>query len=449
MPETVIRPQSDDLDSAQGAPSVRSERCSVLVIGGGPAGSTTAALLAERGIDVLLLEKERHPRFHIGESLLPRNIPILRRLGLETRLEEIGVLKRGADFSVPDGSRHVVFNFCEALRPDEPTAFQVRRSEFDHMLIENAERVGARVFQETRLDDLEMRDDGVTARAISRDGQAVIVDTDWVVDATGRDSYLSRKLGLKNRDPRHASAAVFGHFDGVARRPGQEAGNISIYWFDQGWFWVIPLRDGCTSVGMVCYPRYLKDRGGSLEALFFETVGKTPGLAERMQAARARDGVQGTGNFSYRSTRMSGERFLLVGDAYAFIDPVFSSGVYLAMQGAEYAADAVESCLKDPKGEARYRRRYERRVKRGLRVFSWFIYRFTSPAFRTLFTRPTNKFSLRAAVISVLSGDVYGRTVLWPRLMLFRAVYWVTSALLWRRGGVYRGRLEEHEAPFS
>ncbi|MBO6838566.1 MAG: tryptophan 7-halogenase [Alphaproteobacteria bacterium] len=424
-------------------------RCSVLVVGGGPAGSTVSALLAARGIDVLLVEKDRHPRFHIGESLLPRNIPILRRLGLEDRLRSIGVLKRGADFSVPDGSRHIVFNFRDAMRPDEPTAFQVRRSEFDHMLIDNAEKAGVRVYQETRLDDLDIREDGVTAQVTGPDGTASVVEADWVVDATGRDSFLSRKLALKRRDPRHASAAVFGHFDGVERRPGDEAGNISIYWFDQGWFWVIPLRDGCTSVGMVCYPRYLKDRRGGLEDLFRETVARTPGLAQRMRHATARDGVQGTGNFSYRSTQMTGNRFFLVGDAYAFIDPVFSSGVYLAMQGAEYAAEAIEACLADPRSAARYQRRYERRVKRGLRVFSWFIYRFTSPAFRSLFTQPTDKFSLRAAVISVLSGDVYGRTPLWSRLMLFRAIYWFTSLVLWRRGGAYRGRLAEHEARFN
>ncbi len=219
-------------------------RCSVLVVGGGPAGSTVSALLAARGIDVLLVEKDRHPRFHIGESLLPRNIPILRRLGLEDRLRSIGVLKRGADFSVPDGSRHIVFNFRDAMQPDEPTAFQVRRSEFDHMLIDNAEKAGVRVYQETRLDDLDIREDGVTAQVTGPDGTASVVEADWVVDATGRDSFLSRKLALKRRDPRHASAAVFGHFDGVERRPGDEAGNISIYWFDQGWFWVIPLRDG-------------------------------------------------------------------------------------------------------------------------------------------------------------------------------------------------------------
>lgn len=449
MPQDTLRNKPATATDAGIAPADSAERCTVLVIGGGPGGTTVGALLAKRGIDVLLLEKDRHPRFHIGESLLPRNIPILRRLGLEDRLRQIGVLKRGADFSVPDGGRHVVFNFCDAMAPDEPTAYQVRRSEFDHMLIENAGRAGVRVFQETRLEEIDLRADGATAHARRAGGGALTIEADWVIDATGRDSFLSRKLNLKQRDPRHASAAVFGHFDCVERRPGQEAGNISIYWFDQGWFWVIPLRDGCTSVGMVCYPHYLKARDGSLEDLFRETVEKTPGLAERMRAATARGPVQGTGNFSYRASKMTGERFFLLGDAYAFIDPVFSSGVYLAMQGAEYAADAVECCLKDPKGAARYRRRYEKRVKRGLRVFSWFIYRFTSPAFRSLFTQPTNKFSLRAAVISVLSGDVYGRTVLWPRLMLFRVIYWVTSAILWRRGDVYRRRLQEHEAPFN
>ena len=142
---------------------------------------------------------------------------------------------------------------------------------------------------------------------------------------------------------------------------------------------------------------------------------------------------------------MTGERFLLAGDAYAFIDPVFSSGVYLAMQGAEYAAEAVDGILREPAKSAAHRRRFERRVRSGLKTFSWFIYRFTNPGFRYLFVNPSDRFSIRAAVISVLSGDVYGRTRLWPQLLAFRLLYYAASLLHWRQGGAFRRRLETRD----
>lgn len=439
------RPDSPEAMRRDGP--ARPTRCDVLVVGGGPAGATIATLLRQRGHDVLLLEKDRHPRFHIGESLLPRNLPIFRRLGLADRLAEIGVVKRGADFNLTDDGAgaadpgHVVFDFADALAPDEPSAFQVLREDLDAMLFDNAERAGVRAHQETRLVDVALADDGVRATARDADGAEIAIQADFLVDASGRDSFLARKMDLRRRDPNHASAAVFSHFDGVTPRPGEEAGNISIYWFDHGWFWVIPLHDGCTSVGMVCYPAYLKDRPDTMEALFHATVAGTPGLAERMAGARSRRPIQGTGNFSYRSARMTGERYLLVGDAYAFIDPVFSSGVFLAMQGAEFAAEAVDGCLREPAKAARHRRRFERRVRGGLKTFSWFIYRFTNPGFRYLFSHPTDRFAMRRAIISVLSGDVYGRTRLWPQLLAFRALYHAANLVHWKQGARYRRRL--------
>lgn len=423
--------------------------CDVLVIGGGPAGSTVSTLLVERGFSVLLVEKDRHPRFHIGESLLPRNLPILRRLGVENRLRHIGVTKHGADFSGNEAESHVVYDFSEAMAPDEPSAFQVRRAEFDEMLLDNASERGVQVVQETRVTGIELDADPVTASILGTDGTARQISARFVVDASGRDTFLSQRLDLKQRNKRHKSAAVFGHFSNVVRREGEEAGNISIYWFDQGWFWLIPLQDGCTSVGMVCDPGYLKQRDGDLQNLFWQTVSNTQGVAQRLENAQLLGEMRGTGNFSYQSTEMTGDRFLLVGDAYAFIDPVFSSGVYLAMQGAEYAAEAVEGILTQPQAALRHRRRYERRVRKGLRAFSWFIYRFTDPALRYLFLNPTRRFQLRRAVISVLSGDVYGRTRIWPQLLVFRLVYHVTSLFFWRQQKAHRARLDKMEHTVS
>lgn len=422
-------------------PVPRTDACDVLVVGGGPAGTTAATLLQAKGHRVILVEKDRHPRFHIGESLLPRNIPILRRLGVMDTLQEIGVLKRGADFSLSGDARHTLFDFSQALAPDEPTAFQVKRSEFDHMLLRNARDKGVAVLEETTVTDVSWEQDAVRATARNTDGVETAITARFLIDASGRDTFLSRKLGFKQRNPNHNSAAVFSHFDNVPRRPGEEAGNISIYWFEQGWFWMIPLNDGRMSVGVVCWPKFLKTRQGSLEDFFWHAVAMAPDVQERMRGAVAVNEVTATGNFSYTSSQMSGDRYVLVGDAYAFIDPVFSSGVYLAMQGAEFAADAVDGCLSEPARATAHLAHYEKRVRGGLKRFSWFIYRFTSPAMRHLFRHPSDRFGLRAAVISVLSGDVYGRTTLWPRLALFRAIYLVASIVFWRQGKMYRQRL--------
>lgn len=414
----------------------------VLVIGGGPAGSTVATLLAEKGHWVSLAEKDRHPRFHIGESLLPRNIPILRRLGVLDQVERIGVVKRGADFSDADDSRHVVFDFANALAPDEATAFQVKRAEFDAILLSNAAARGVDVQEGLTVTDLAFAANAVIATVRGDDGEEVRLRARFVIDASGREAFLAGCLQSRKRNRRHNSVALYGHFEGVQSRPGEEAGNISITWFEHGWFWLIPLRDGLMSVGAVCWPRFMKTRDGSLEELFWRAVRMTPTVQARLANVRVAREIVATGNFSYRSTRMTGERFLLVGDAYAFIDPVFSSGVYLAMQGAEYAAEAVDGCLGEPRRAATHLKRYERRVSRGLRQFSWFIYRFTSPAMRYAFLNPSDRFRLRSAVISVLTGDVYGRTRLWPRLAMFRLLFCALTLALWRKGEGYRRRLE-------
>ena len=403
----------------------------VIVIGGGPAGSTTAALLAMKGRRVLVLEKSKHPRFHIGESLLPRNVPIFRKLGVLDQVRAIAVEKKGADFSIPEDARHTVFDFASAVCPDEPSAFQVTRSEFDKILLDNAREKGAEVRERTEVLDFRIASDRayISVRGFEDDDVPEELSARYLIDASGRDTFISAKLGLKARDPRHNSAAVFNHFAGVPRRDGEEAGNISIYWFEHGWFWMIPLDHDCMSVGMVSTPEFLKTRDGTLEDFLAQSFKLCPNVRHRMASARPLEETRAAGNFSYRASRIFGERYLMVGDAYAFIDPVFSSGVYIAMQSAEFAADAVDGCLGDPAHAPRLLADYQRRVDKGISGFSWFIYRFMDPAMRFLFMNPSRRFGLQAAVISVLSGDVYGRTRLWPRLTLFRLAFAVVRLM--------------------
>ncbi len=403
----------------------------MLVVGGGPAGSTAATLLARKGWQVLMLEKDRHPRFHIGESLLPMSMPTLERLGVLEQVRAIGVLKLAADFPVDDGSYNV-FRFDNTLRPGPGYAYQVKREEFDQVLFAHARANGVDAREQVKVERIEFGDNGRPQCIHARDaaGNALQVHARFVLDASGRDTLLGSQLKLKRRNPHHASAAVFSHFRGVARREGDHAGNVTICRHPHGWAWLIPLRDDITSVGVVCTPEYLKQRRGETEAFLMRTLESIGPAQERMKDAIRVAPVHVTGNYAYECTRMHGPGWLLLGDAYSFVDPMFSSGVLLAMNSAEAGAEAVDAALREPAREAILMRSMARRLDRGLDEFKWFIYRFTSPTMKHLFANPRNLFGVEQAVVSMLAGDVFdARPVLW-RLRVFRFIYALTTLQL-------------------
>src|SRR5215469_4629177 len=413
-----------------GAP-VRRVDCDVLVVGAGPAGSTIAALLAERGRDVVLVEKDEHPRFHIGESLLPLNLPLFERLGIKDRVEKIGMFKYGVEFVSPYHKRSATFDFANAWDKRFPYSYQVRRSEFDYLLFKNAVARGAKVFERCRVTDVDFpASGGALVHARDADGKVRLWRTRFLVDASGRDTFVASKLRIRHRSRKHNSAAMYGHFVGARRLPGKAEGNITIFWFDYGWFWFIPLADGTTSVGAVCRPQYIKNRKGDLTEFFMKTIALCPEIADRLKQAELIAPAIATGNYSYKSRRMSGRSFIMVGDAFAFIDPVFSTGVYLAMTMAFLGADAVDDCLKAPVHAPRRLARYEREARRGLAAFTWYIYRIRMPAFRNLFMSPRNYFRIEEAVLSLLAGDVFGRSPIGARLLAFKLIYYVNRALV-------------------
>ncbi len=409
--------------------------CDVLVIGGGPAGSTISTLLAEKGWRVVLLEKERHPRFHIGESLLPMNLPILERLGVLEDVHRIGIIKHAAEFvSGYQEKNKQCFRFRNAFNKHYPYAFEVRRSEFDHLLLKNSISKNVEVCEGIKVTDVEFRPGGQSiVQAISEDGLPSEWQAGFLVDASGRDTLISSKMGWKKKNNKHNSAAIFGHYRNVVRRSGDDEGNISIYWFDHGWFWMIPLRDNIMSVGAVCWPDYLKTRKTSLEEFLMQTVKLCPGVHDRMKEARPAGKVYATGNYSYNSKHLYRKGCLLVGDSGAFIDPVFSSGVFLAMNAACLGAEAIDGALRNPVKEPELMKQYEKMVKRGLRTMSWFIYRFTSPVIHWMFMNPTKKFRMEQAVISMLSGDVFSKSHIRYSLALFRLAYYWFSFIRWRQ----------------
>ena len=410
-------------------PGPAEHHCDVLVVGGGPAGSTAATLLAQKGHRVTLLEKAHHPRFHIGESLLPANLPLFEKLGVRAEVEAIGMQKWGAEFVSPWHEHQQSFEFADAWDKSMPRAYQVRRSEFDEILIRNAARKGAEVIEGCRVRGVEFlpNDEGAIVRAEHDDGRSVTWQCRFLVDASGRDTFLGNRFQAKQRNPRHNSAALYGHFRGAQRHTGKKEGHITIFWFEHGWFWFIPLADGTTSIGAVTWPAYLKTRKKPVQAFFFDLIVQCPALAARLKDAELVSEIEATGNFSYACDRSHGPNYLLLGDAYAFIDPVFSSGVMLAMNSAFVGADAVDACLRQPEKAAKALKHFDRMMKHGPKEFSWFIYRVTNPTMRDLFMSPRNVFRVKEALLSVLAGDIFGRTPIWRSLLVFKAIYYLAS----------------------
>lgn len=410
--------------------------CDVLVIGGGPAGSTAAALLAERGHRVTLFEKARHPRFHIGESLLPASLPLLERLGVADEVRAIGMEKWGVEFVSPSHSHKQAFVFTDALNKALPMAYQVRRAQFDEILIRNAARKNARVVEACCVENVRFlgAGAGVEVQARHENGVVETVRGRFLLDASGRDTFLASRFKSKRRNEKHNSAALYAHFKGAQRNPGRTEGDISIFWFEHGWFWFIPLTDGVTSVGAVAWPYYFKTRKGkSLNDFLLDTIALCPALQARLQNAQLVSAAEATGNYSYVCDRAHDENYLLLGDAYTFIDPVFSSGVMLAMKSAFAAADTVDTCLRQPRRAQAALRTFDKLMRAGPQTYSWFIYRVTNPAMRDIFMEPREVFRAKAALLSVMAGDVYGNRQIRLPLLFFKAVYYATCLFNFRR----------------
>jgi len=405
------------------------EPCDVLIIGGGPCGSTAAALIAAAGKNVVLLEKEAHPRFHIGESLLPRNLATLKRLGMLEEIAGMGVLKPGAEFVSDETGQSVEFDFATGLDQEYTHSYQVKRADFDQALFANARRNGARTYERTAVSDVTFGESGARARvsATNADGGPQVFSPRLVLDASGRETFLATKCRLLEIDKRNSTAAVFAHFRGVEHRTGRMAGSITIHLACDGWFWMIPLPGGIMSVGFVGNQAVFKNRRGRAGEFFFEQVRNSRMVGERMRRAELISEVIATGNYSYRARSACGEGYFLMGDAFAFIDPVFSTGVLLAMTAGESGAAVALRWLDNPRAGLALARRAERSMRRALDKIAWLIYRINHPVLRDMFMAPSNRLRMRAGLVSILAGNLQASWRYSPPLLAFKAAFFGLS----------------------
>jgi flavin-dependent dehydrogenase len=380
------------------------------------------------------------------------NLPIFERLGVLDKVRTLGIFKAGADFEADNERGYHTFDFANALGDSPPHAYQVWRQDFDQMLFEHARECGADAREGHQVVGVDHAGPRTAHLEVRTDhGRSYRIQARYLVDASGRDTFLSAKKKLRRKNPEHQSAAIFGHFRGAEMRSGKDAGNISIYRFEHGWMWMIPLPDGVMSVGAVCRPDYLKQRKGNTLDFLLATLQKNPALWRRLKEAELiSDEVRATGNYSYDSTQMGGPGWVMVGDAFAFLDPVFSSGVYLAMSGAEQAADVVDAALRNPAGEKAQHRRLERRQRAGMARFSFFIYRFNGPVLRQMFGEPRNTWQVEQGVISMLAGDLFDTPKVLRRLALFKFIYGIWAVRNWRRWRAeHRYRMAQARAEFT
>jgi flavin-dependent dehydrogenase len=401
----------------------------VAVIGGGPAGSTVSARLRQLGRSVVLFEKTTHPRFHIGESLLPFTLGLMRKTGFLPVLEEGGfVPKWGARFVTADGSRGHTFYFSDAFTPEFPGAYQVLRSKFDHLLLEHSKASGTDVRENHTVRDVEFGADRVTLQVKDDAGRPYTVHAKYLADATGRDAFLATKLNLKIPHQNLRKVAIFAHFKGAKRDVGRDSGNTISVVIKGGWIWWIPLADDITSIGVVVDGDVFKKAKATPEDYLTDVLSRIPVLAPRLADAERMSVVHATSDFSYGTTLKTGERWLLLGDAAFFLDPIFSSGVHLAISSGIFAAEAIDRSLTAPGERERQFSDYKRLVQRNQDVYRTFIEGWYKPGFLELMLSPTRNFKLLQAVTSVLAGAP-DSWALWWRLQIFLVIVWLNQRL--------------------
>lgn len=398
----------------------------VIIIGGGPAGATAACTLRQSGRRVLVLEKEKFPRFHIGESLLPYNRPIFDELGVWGKIQAAGFMaKRGAQFWMGDGSRHTRLNFARGSFTEFPESIQVERAKFDDILLRHAEELGAEVREETLVTGYDVTKEQVAVRFRAKDGSESEAKAAFLIDASGLNNFTANREKLRDYYPGHKKIAIFGHYSGVQMTDGEEKGDILIVRRRNSWFWMIPLEDDKVSIGLVLDLEDFKSMKQEPLAVFEDAVAATPTVRDRMIHAKAITQGHVLSDFSYTNRTLVSDRVVRVGDAAGFIDPIFSSGVMLAMHSAQKGARAVSAAIAAKKAMTFALKRYEWSTKKHVGRFWQFIEKFYTKHFAQLFFQPSNKFRMVCAINCVLAGRPEMNFATWWRLKFFFGLVWI------------------------
>jgi flavin-dependent dehydrogenase len=393
----------------------------VAVVGGGPAGSTAATLLAKAGRRVIVLEREKFPRFHIGESLLPFSMNAFDRLGVREKLDRTFLPKYGGEIMAACGTRGVKFYFKDGFRSQRDQAYQVTRSDFDKLLLDHSRESGAEVSEETEVTKIDFAADRVKLEIESASGGRSTIEARYLLDCSGRQTLLGSRFKVKTTYDHLQKFSVFAHYENVDRLPGKDATLIRMVRGLDRWFWMIPLTETRTSIGVVMDTKAFRGTKLSPEAALEKFITDQPLMAERMKNAVRISPVYSATDFSYRNLQLTGDRWLMAGDAAGFIDPVFSSGVFLAIMSAEKAADTLDEVLADETKRPRAFRKYSKAINRVMDIYLTFVNAWyeRSREFLEVFLNPTETMQIAAAVNAVLAGNEGRSLAIKWRMWLF------------------------------
>jgi geranylgeranyl reductase family protein len=397
----------------------------VAIIGGGPAGSIAAALLARAGRRVVVFEREKFPRFHIGESLLPFSMKAFSRLDLHEKILRAGFMKKfGGEMFSSCSETGNKFYFKDAYRAQTDHAYQVTRADFDKLLLDHAAESGAEVREQTIVARVTFANEHVDL-AIGENGSSESVRAHYVIDASGRNSVLGNQLGIKKNYAHLQKLSLFAHYDDVWRPDGIDATLTLLIRGIDRWFWIIPLTPERTSIGVVLDKEKFRAAKMSAEDFLEQSLAEQPVIAKRMANARRVSEVHVAADFSYRSARLHGDRWLLAGDAAGFIDPIFSSGVFLAVFSGEQCADALNEVLDRPGRAKCLFRRYERALNRAMDIYLRFVNAWYTKEFIEVFLAPRDVFNLPPAVNAVLGGNIGNSFAIRWRMWVFYFLVWL------------------------